>query len=224
MNPQEAQKIFLSSTSTVSLHDRFTGLLKHQQADPINVTARVNQQNTATLKNQRLALDMANRPSVLAALRNTSNINRLCKVNVKARLGQPLGGGGGLNDQISTGGGCGQIKAFYGRRGIGRLHGTVPVLGVQRRRGQKRRGGYVNWTGPMGIRGGAIRKTGINSSPVCTGSGAYLGKDWAKFNSNLVPSRDELDDQLDEYMSKTKSHLDAELDAYMAEVDLEDIM
>ncbi|XP_057196668.1 chromatin target of PRMT1b [Triplophysa rosa] len=176
MNAQEAQKIFLSSTSTVSLHDRFTGLLKHPQADPINVTARVNQQNTASLKNQRLALEMANRPSVLAALRNTSNINRLCKVNVKARLGQPIGGGGGLQDQISSGGGCGQIKAFYGTRGIGRLHGTVPTLGVQRGRGQKQRGGYVNWTGPMGIRGRAIRKTGMNSSPVCTGSGAYLGK------------------------------------------------
>lgn len=69
------------------------------------------------------------------------------------------------------------------------------------------------------------------SPPVCTGSshftpvsGPYLGKGWAKFNSNSAPSREELDEQLEEYMSKTKSHLDAELDAYMAEVDLEDIM
>lgn len=233
MNPQDPQKIILSSTSTVSLHDRFTGLLKHQQADLVNATARVNQQNTASLKNQRLALEMANKPSVLAALRNTSNTNRLCKVNVKARLGQPMGRGGveGLQNQIGGGLGSGQIKAFYARRGISRLHGAVSTLGVQRGRGQKQRWGCVNWTGPMGIRGGAIRKTGINSPPVCTGSshltsvsGAYLGKSGAKFNTNSVPSREELDEQLEEYMSKTKSHLDAELDAYMAQVDLEDIM
>lgn len=32
-------------------------------------------------------------------------------------------------------------------------------------------------------------------------------------------SREQLDNQLEEYMSKTKSHLDSELDAYMAEAD-----
>lgn len=32
-------------------------------------------------------------------------------------------------------------------------------------------------------------------------------------------SKEQLDNQLEEYMSKTKSHLDTELDAYMAEAD-----
>jgi hypothetical protein len=32
-------------------------------------------------------------------------------------------------------------------------------------------------------------------------------------------SKEQLDNQLEEYMSKTKSHLDSELDAYMAEAD-----
>lgn len=45
--------------------------------------------------------------------------------------------------------------------GIGKLHGTVSTLGVQRGRGQKQRRGCVNWAGPMGIGGGGvIRKTG----------------------------------------------------------------
>lgn len=45
--------------------------------------------------------------------------------------------------------------------GIGKLHGTVSTLGAQRGRGQKQRGGCVNWAGPMGIGGGGvIRKTG----------------------------------------------------------------
>ncbi len=34
-----------------------------------------------------------------------------------------------------------------------------------------------------------------------------------------VVTREQLDNQLDAYMSKTKGHLDAELDAYMAQAD-----
>ena len=36
-----------------------------------------------------------------------------------------------------------------------------------------------------------------------------------------VVTREQLDNQLDAYMSKTKGHLDAELDAYMAQADPE---
>ncbi|XP_073728274.1 chromatin target of PRMT1b isoform X2 [Misgurnus anguillicaudatus] len=215
MNPQDPQKILLNGTSTVSLHNRFTGLLKHQQADVMDLTTRVNAQKSASMKNKRLALEMANRPSVLAALRNTTNINNQpCKVSVKTRLGQPIGKGG-FQGKVGVGGvNGGLIKGFYTRRGVIRLHG-----------------GCVNRAGPMRIRGGgANKRTGINS-PVCTGnsqftsvSGACSGNSWARFKSDPVPSREELDKQLDEYMSTSKSHLDAELDAYMAQVDLEEIM
>ncbi|RXN30358.1 chromatin target of PRMT1 -like protein [Labeo rohita] len=70
----DPQKIILNSTCTISLHDRFTSLLKHQPADVnvMDIPAVVNQQTVASLKNQRLALEMGNRPSVLAALHNTS--------------------------------------------------------------------------------------------------------------------------------------------------------
>lgn len=40
----------------------------------------------------------------------------------------------------------------------------------------------------------------------------------ARPDSRPVPTREELDAQLDDYMSMTKSQLDAQLDAYMAEV------
>lgn len=53
-------------------------------------------------------------------------------------------------------------------------------------------------------------------------SRAHSGCSRARFNSHQITSREQLDEQLDEYMSMTKSHLDAELDAYMAEVDLGD--
>lgn len=35
--------------------------------------------------------------------------------------------------------------------------------------------------------------------------------------TKTVPSREELDQQLDQYMANTKSHLDRELDTYMKE-------
>lgn len=37
--------------------------------------------------------------------------------------------------------------------------------------------------------------------------------------SRPAVTREQLDNQLDAYMSKTKGHLDAELDAYMAQAD-----
>lgn len=55
-------------------------------------------------------------------------------------------------------------------------------------------------------------------------SRAYSGFSRARFDSHQIPSREQLDEQLDDYMSMSKSHLDAELDAYMAQVDLDDIV
>uniref|UniRef100_A0A8C1E6W2 Chromatin target of PRMT1b n=2 Tax=Cyprinus carpio TaxID=7962 RepID=A0A8C1E6W2_CYPCA len=243
MNPLDPQKIILNSTCTVSLHDRFTSLLEHQPAGVMDITAAVNQLTAALLKNQRLALEMANKPSVLAALNNTSNINnQLCKVSMKARLGHLRGGMMGLRGQMRGGGGgggrTGLVKGFYTRRSISSLRGVVSSLGVQKGWGQQQLGGNVIWPGPMGSRGGgAIKKTEGNAErqvphpETAKGGGclmsvsrAYSGCSRARFDSHHIPSREQLDEQLDDYMSMSKSHLDAELDAYMAQVDLDDIM
>ncbi|KAK7147274.1 hypothetical protein R3I94_009952 [Phoxinus phoxinus] len=239
MNPRDPQKIILDSTCTVSLHDRFTSLLKLQPADVMDIPSAVKQQTAASLKNQQLALEMANRPSVLAALHNLSNINnQLCKVSAKARLGHPLGRGCmvGLRGQMRGGGGRrGLVKGFNTRRSMSREQGVVNTLGVQRGCGQQQRGGIINLTGVMRTRGGgAIRRTEGNAeqqvqhSGTAQGvgrftSGANSGCSRARFNIHQVPSRELLDEQLDEYMSMSKSRLDAELDAYMAQVNLEDM-
>ncbi|XP_026083981.1 chromatin target of PRMT1 protein-like isoform X2 [Carassius auratus] len=229
MNPLDPQKIILNSTCTVSLHDRFTSLLKHQPVDVMAFTAAVKQQTAASLKNQHLALEMANRPSVLAALNNTSNINKqLCKVSMKARLGHPMVRGGmmGLQGQMrGGGGGCakrGMVKGFYTRKSISSLRGIVSSLGVQKGWGQQQSGENVIRTRPMGSRGGAIKKTG--GGGLMSVSRAYSGFSRPRFDSHQIPSREQLDEQLDDYMSMSKSHLDAELDAYMAQVDLDDIV
>ncbi|XP_052475228.1 chromatin target of PRMT1 protein [Carassius gibelio] len=239
MNPLD-----LNSTCTVSLHDRFTSLLKHQPVDVMAFTAAVKQQTAASLKNQHLALEMANRPSVLAALNNTSNINKqLCKVSMKARLGHPMVRGGmmGLQGQMRGGGGGGAkrglVKGFYTRKSISSLRGEVSSLGVQKGWGQQQRGENVIRTRPMGSRGGAIKKTEGNAErqephpATAQGGGglisvsrAYSGFSRPRFDSHQIPSREQLDEQLDDYMSMSKSHLDAELDAYMAQVDLDDIV
>lgn len=238
MNPRDPQKIILDSTCTVSLHDRFTSLLKLQPADVMDITSAVKQQTVASLKNQQLALEMANRPSVLAALHNNIN-NQLCKVSAKARLGHPLGRGCmvGLRGQMRGGGGRrGLVKGFYTRRSMSRQQGVVNTLGVQRGCGQQQRGDIIHFTGAMRTRGGgAIRRTEGNAEQQVPHPGTpqgvvsltsirgQSGCSRARFNIHQVPSRELLDEQLDEYMSMSKSRLDAELDAYMAQVDLEDM-
>ncbi|XP_056089037.1 chromatin target of PRMT1b isoform X2 [Rhinichthys klamathensis goyatoka] len=244
MNPRDPQKIILDSTCTVSLHDRFTSLLKLQPADVMDTTSAVKLQTAASLKNQQLALEMANRPSVLAALHNNIN-NQLCKVSAKARLGHPLGRGCmvGLRGQMRGGGGGGGgrrglVKGFYTRRSMSRQQGVVNTLGVQRGCGQQQqqRGAIINLTGVMRTRGGgAIRRTEGNAEQQVPHPGTpqgvvsltsirgHSGCSRTRFNIHQVPSRELLDEQLDEYMSMSKSRLDAELDAYMAQVDLEDM-
>ncbi|XP_077070333.1 chromatin target of PRMT1b isoform X2 [Siphateles boraxobius] len=239
MNPRDPQKIILDSTCTVSLHDRFTSLLKLQPADVMDITSAVKQQTAASLKNQQLALEMANRPSVLAALHNNIN-NQLCKVSAKARLGHPLGRGCmvGLRGQMRGGGGGrrGLVKGFY-TRSMSRSQGVVNTLGVQRGCSQQQqRGGIIHLSGAMRTRGGgAIRRTEGNAEQQVPHPGTpqgvvsltsirgHSGCSRARFNIHQVPSLELLDEQLDEYMSMSKSRLDAELDAYMAQVDLEDM-
>lgn len=53
------------------------------------------------------------------------------------------------------------------------------------------------------------------------GRGGFGGRGRGRGASRPAVTREQLDNQLDAYMSKTKGHLDAELDAYMAQADPE---
>jgi len=64
--------VCLNSRSCFAPPCSFTSLLKFQPADVMDITSAVKLQTAASLKNQQLALEMANRPSVLAALHNVS--------------------------------------------------------------------------------------------------------------------------------------------------------
>lgn len=164
----------------------------------------------ASMKNRRLAAQMANRPGVQAALGgNTSDL--------KSRLGSPTRGRGAnrglLKNRLGSPAVGGRIHSG-GQVGLGGgLRRSSNVRGVSR----ARRGGGLVGRGGRGVvkaitRGGRGGRGGRGAKNVTRGRGRGHGR------GDKSVSKDRLDEELDKYMSKTKSHLDAELDAYMQNV------
>ncbi|OPL33090.1 hypothetical protein AM593_05194, partial [Mytilus galloprovincialis] len=180
-------KIVLKSTTKMSLNDRFSTIQATvrqpaQQASVSNIRAKMAAQHQATAANKRLAMQMANRPSVQAALKikKKSLKQRLGFGNTSVKSRLTLGGRGG---GAIVRGGRGQGRLMRGRgqmRGRGRGgrggSGSTPgsptgnqmVRGgnrgqrggfVQRGRGQ--RGGFVQRGENRGRRGGMQRGRGF---------------------------------------------------------------
>ncbi|KAF4088281.1 hypothetical protein AMELA_G00080390 [Ameiurus melas] len=215
MNAPSTQ-ILLNSTTSLSLDERFTMMLQ-QQVPLADNRDTIPQQLTASVKNQRLAQQMANRPSVLAALQNKSSVKQHhFKGNIKARLGRPT-----MSGYLR-----GMSRSWRRPRGRGvllrgalsqRFLGTNVSLIQQQHGPHISRGGL---TGSRGLRGALRGRAGRGMLFV----GRDLAGRGARRDSRPLPTREELDAQLDDYMSMTKSQLDAQLDAYMAEVDPEDLL
>lgn len=205
-------KIVLKSTTSKTLNDRFTEMARKQVRSPPQVTitgVRSNQFQVAqaSIKNRRLAAQMANRPNIQEVLGGDNSSN------LKSRLGSPGSGRGGvkkglLKNRLGTGSPA-TVKnrgGFGGRlkqsRGQGIVRGVVKRGGIRGNVGVGRSGRGLQ-RAKRGARGGrvgrvATRGRGRGDKPV---------------------SKDKLDAELDQYMSKTKSHLDAELDEYMQHAD-----
>ncbi|XP_017568562.1 chromatin target of PRMT1b [Pygocentrus nattereri] len=219
-----ASQLYLKSTSSMSLHDRFTSLVKKSQSELTDIGANM-QQQTASLKNQRLAQQMANWPSVLAALQKIPSMKqRLGKRSIKARLNRPLMKGGVRDMGRHWGRPKGRGALFRGAlsmRCMKGLQGVVSGLVTHEGLTHQQHGSHINRPGVMQKRGvrGCLRGNGLATG----GRGEFLGRGCGggryRAESRPVPTREQLDEQLDDYMSMTKSHLDAQLDAYMAEVD-----
>ncbi|XP_070259569.1 chromatin target of PRMT1 protein-like isoform X2 [Myotis yumanensis] len=197
MAAQSAPKVVLKSTTKMSLNERFTNMLKNQQPMPVNIRASMQQQQQlASARNRRLAQHMENRPSVQAALKLKQSLKqRLGKSNIQARLGRPIG-------------------ALA--RGAIRVRG-LPIIQSGLPRGGPR-GGCA--TGTL-LRGGmSLPGRGM----IGRGRGGFGGRGRGRGRGAFARpalTKEQLDNQLDAYMSKTKGHLDAELDAYMAQTDPE---
>ncbi|CAH2327396.1 chromatin target of PRMT1 isoform X2 [Pelobates cultripes] len=240
MAAPSASKVVLKSTTKLSLNERFTNMLKNKQPVPVNVRATMQQQHLASARNRRLAQQMESRPSVQAALKLKQSLKqRLGKSNIQARLGRPVGNLRGAPGMRGVGLGLrgsqrGMMRIGRGGRGIprgGRLmrgqnlrgRGGVPRMGL-RRGGIRGRGGPGRGMmrgGPMGRGGMSVRGRGGMMTRGRGGFGRGRGRGRGRGSIRPALTREQLDNQLDAYMSKTKGHLDAELDAYMAQADPE---
>ncbi|XP_053823203.1 chromatin target of PRMT1 protein isoform X3 [Vidua chalybeata] len=243
MAAQSAPKVVLKSTTKMSLNERFTNMLKNKQPMPVNIRATMQQQQLASARNRRLAQQMENRPSVQAALKlkQKSLKQRLGKSNIQARLGRPAGtlargalGGRGLalgqrgmpRGALRGRGARAMIRGGVALRGQGLLRGgrgIAPRMGL-RRGGIRGRGGL----GRGGLGRGAMGRGGIGGrgrGMAGRGRGGFggrgRGRGRGRGSARPALTKEQLDNQLDAYMSKTKGHLDAELDAYMAQTDPE---
>ncbi|KAG9276640.1 chromatin target of PRMT1 protein-like [Astyanax mexicanus] len=216
-------EIYLKSTSLMSLNDRFSSIGKKPEL--IDLSGNVQQLQTASLKNQQLAQQMANWPSVLSALRNIPSLkHRLGRGNIKARLSRPLMRGGlhGVARRSGKLRGRGpSLRGTLSVRCVRGLQGVVSGFVTHQGLNRQYQGASVSEPRVMQNRGvrGSMRGNGRG---MFVGHGRGGGRRWAE--SRPVPTREELDEQLDDYMSMTKSHLDAQLDAYMAEVDSGDFL
>ncbi|CAN8206917.1 unnamed protein product [Coccothraustes coccothraustes] len=243
MAAQSAPKVVLKSTTKMSLNERFTNMLKNKQPMPVNIRATMQQQQLASARNRRLAQQMENRPSVQAALKlkQKSLKQRLGKSNIQARLGRPAGtlargalGGRGLalgqrglpRGALRGRGARAMIRGGVALRGQGLLRGgrgIAPRMGLRRGsirgRGGPGRGGLGR--GAMGRGGIGGRGRGMAGRGRGGFGGRGRGRGRGRGSARPALTKEQLDNQLDAYMSKTKGHLDAELDAYMAQTDPE---
>ncbi|NWS76997.1 CHTOP protein, partial [Crotophaga sulcirostris] len=217
MAAQSAPKVVLKSTTKMSLNERFTNMLKNKQPMPVNIRATMQQQQQlASARNRRLAQQMENRPSVQAALKlkQKSLKQRLGKSNIQARLGRPAGA---------------LARGAMGGRGL-----SMGQRGLPRGAMRGGRGARALLRGGVPLRGQCHGQTGDPSMSVtlviCRGmvgrgrggfGGRGRGRGRGRGSARPALTKEQLDNQLDAYMSKTKGHLDAELDAYMAQTDPE---
>ncbi|XP_060948522.1 chromatin target of PRMT1a isoform X1 [Limanda limanda] len=242
MSAPSSQKVVLKSTTKVSLNERFTNMLKNKQPAAVSIRATMQQQHLASARNRRLAQQMENRPSVQAALNHKQSLKqRLGKGNIQARLGRPIGalirggavgGRGGLRG-MPRGNLRGRARGGVMRGALSlrgkRVSTGVPMRGrgfagrLAMRRGGRHRGGVVGRGGALS-RGAARGGVTLRGRGALRGRGGFAGRGGrgrgrGRGVGHSPVTREQLDNQLDAYMSKTKGHLDAELDAYMAQAD-----
>ncbi|NXE99104.1 CHTOP protein, partial [Menura novaehollandiae] len=241
MAAQSAPKVVLKSTTKMSLNERFTNMLKNKQPMPVNIRATMQQQQLASARNRRLAQQMENRPSVQAALKLKQVREKGIWAWRDVEKTAPERYRGQRRDGME--GECGEL--LEKRRLWGDLLALSQLPGRQFRWDT---GGIFSWKGLSGIGAaqgglespprGAVGNPwtgGSDTCPVCPspagrgmagrGRGGFggrgRGRGRGRGSARPALTKEQLDNQLDAYMSKTKGHLDAELDAYMAQTDPE---
>ena len=209
MNIAVPGKIVLKSSTSKTLSDRFGEIAKTSKVD--NVRNKQRNENIASIKNRRLAAQMTKRLGVEEAAKGT--VKSRLSIPVTNRLGTKRGGqvrgrggvrmrgqrGGGVTTRFQRGGGQTRGRGGLANRGRGTARGSRTNRGGRGnlrggRGGQTTRGRGRPTNQQGNTRGGRGRGRGINKKPL---------------------TKEQLDTELDSYMSKTKSVLNSQLDEYM---------
>ncbi|CAO2596417.1 Chromatin target of PRMT1 protein [Lemmus lemmus] len=242
MAAQSAPKVVLKGTTELSLNERFTSMLKKKQSLPVTIRAFMQQQQLASARRKRLVQQMENRPSVQAAFNLKQRLRR--KSNIQSRLGRlrstlargAIGGRGlpkiqrgfprgrGLRGALATRRLLGGGLSLQGRSPLLRGEQDLAVPGMDSRSGagSGREGHGRGGRGPAAMGRGRIGGRGL--ALIGQQRGHLGGQCRGRGRGALlrpVLTKEQLDNELDVYMSNSKGHLDAELDAYMAQTDPE---
>lgn len=230
-------KILLKSSTKISLNDRFSNIMKSGAKSAQTVRAQMASERLASEKNRRLAKQMENRPSVAAALGGGGGRGRRgnaggssahqpsTRSNVQQRLGVTNTGARGRGNV--RGGRVALIRGLSRQAGLRGLRRGATSRNTfsprQLTRGGRRGRGFAT----SGARGGGgqaqqSNNHGFNNnfnSPPRGGRGRGnsrgRGRGRGRGGRGKPASREDLDTQLDSYMSKTKSSLDKDLNEYM---------
>lgn len=246
-------KILLTTSTKISLHDRFTKLAKARPEVSASVAAAAAAAakksdsaasgltaSQASARNRRLALQMANRPTVKAAL-------ALKKKSIRQRLGgssAPVAAGAATGPQVRrlnqqtplkkrlSGGSLGidpsRLSVTQNRKRPNlaqrlSLGNNRPIIRHQQvyvnsnRVAGRRRGGG-NGLGLVAGGGVAGRRSAPINRPRGRGrGGSVVGKSGGQARPAPVADKTKqgLDMDLEQYMAKSKNHLDNDLDTYM---------
>jgi len=245
-------KVTLTSSTKTSLHDRFTKLAaassSKEKAPPLRKPAPPPKiaPIKASAKNRNLAMQMANKPSVQAALKiknktlkqrlaAPSGVNRpnfgaqrepnaANRQNLRARLGgvvkaKPVSLANRLRFRQSLPANTGSVNP------TARNNANISLSA---KRNNQQRGQLGKQNSLKNIRSNntnVIQRVNNNAGFKMKNKSPRIKNLRARVQSTGVknfgrgagaPNKKSLDMDLDEYMSKTKSHLDSDLDKYMA--------
>lgn len=193
----------------------FGEIAKASRAD--NVRNKQRAENVASVKNRRLAAQMSKRMGFEETLSPKATIKSRLTIPVTNRLGTKTGGptrGGTFRTRGQSGRGN-VMSRFQRGRGQTRGRGGATIRGGRTNRGGKTtRGGRGALRGGRGaLRGGRggqnTQGRGRQTNKQATGAGRGRGR------GGKAVTKEQLDSELDKYMSKTKSVLNSQLDEYM---------
>lgn len=205
-------KLVLKNTTKMSLNERFTAYRAQAQIAASSFRHKIKQASSA---NRKLAQQMPNRPTVIAAL-------RLKKRSLQQRLGNKSGD---IKSRLNLGGRYNNVQSRLGNRGRGQFGnrrnnfrpGTSPMLKarlggnfnrpqttVNRRQNQRQgfryRRNNVNQNQQFGGNYRTMQqRQGMRNARGKAGRGRFIKPAFP----NL--SKQDLDNELDEYMAETKS-------------------